>query len=37
MRLYRRMGYAPIAREKVIEFPGCAHGGDWVLLVKPAG
>ncbi len=35
MRLYVRTGYAEIARAPVVEFPGCAHGGDWVLMTKP--
>jgi ribosomal protein S18 acetylase RimI-like enzyme len=35
MRLYARTGYAEVARAPVVEFPGCAHGGDWVLMVKP--
>lgn len=35
MRLYARSGYKEIARARVVEFPGCAHGGDWVLMVKP--
>lgn len=34
MRLYERAGYAERAREPVIEFPGCPHGGDWVLMTK---
>jgi ribosomal protein S18 acetylase RimI-like enzyme len=34
MRLYARTGYHEVARARVIEFPGCAHGGDWVLMVK---
>jgi len=35
MRLYGRTGYSEIARAPVVEFPGCAHGGDWVLMTKP--
>jgi ribosomal protein S18 acetylase RimI-like enzyme len=35
MRLYARTGYAEVARAPVVEFPGCAHGGDWVLMTKP--
>jgi len=35
MRLYARTGYREIARAPVFEFPGCGHGGDWVLMVKP--
>jgi ribosomal protein S18 acetylase RimI-like enzyme len=34
-RLYERTGYREIARAPVVEFAGCAHGGDWVLMVKP--
>jgi ribosomal protein S18 acetylase RimI-like enzyme len=34
MRLYDRCGYQEVARARVVEFPGCAHGGDWVLMVK---
>jgi ribosomal protein S18 acetylase RimI-like enzyme len=34
-RLYARTGYREIARAPVVDFPGCAHGGDWVLMVKP--
>jgi ribosomal protein S18 acetylase RimI-like enzyme len=34
-RLYARTGYRDIARAPVVDFPGCAHGGDWVLMVKP--
>jgi ribosomal protein S18 acetylase RimI-like enzyme len=34
-RLYARTGYREIARGPVVDFPGCAHGGDWVLMVKP--
>ncbi len=35
MRLYDRIGYREIARAPVVEYPGCGHGGDWVLMVKP--
>jgi ribosomal protein S18 acetylase RimI-like enzyme len=35
MRLYARTGYREVARATVVTFPGCAHGGDWVLMVKP--
>lgn len=35
-RLYERTGYRAIAREPVVPFPGCPHGGDWVLMVKAA-
>lgn len=32
--LYKRLGYQEKARKPVIPYPGCAHGGDWVLMVK---
>jgi hypothetical protein len=35
MRLYARTGYRDIARAGVVTYPGCAHGGEWVLMVKP--
>jgi ribosomal protein S18 acetylase RimI-like enzyme len=35
VRLYGRTGYAEVARAPAVEFPGCAHGGEWVLMVKP--
>jgi ribosomal protein S18 acetylase RimI-like enzyme len=35
IRLYARSGYRENARAPAVQFPGCAHGGDWVLLVKP--
>jgi ribosomal protein S18 acetylase RimI-like enzyme len=33
-RLYARAGYRAVAREPIFAFPGCRHGGDWVLMVK---
>jgi ribosomal protein S18 acetylase RimI-like enzyme len=35
VRLYSRSGYKEVAHARVVEYPGCAHGGDWVLMVKP--
>ena len=35
LRLYARSGYQETARAPVVEYPGCAHGGDWVLMIKP--
>jgi ribosomal protein S18 acetylase RimI-like enzyme len=32
--LYAKAGYRPVAREPVFMFPGCPHGGDWLLMVK---
>jgi ribosomal protein S18 acetylase RimI-like enzyme len=34
MRLYRRAGYAALASEPAIVFPGSHREGDWVLMVK---
>ena len=34
VRLYSRTGYREVGREPVVEFPGCPHGGDWVLMTK---
>jgi ribosomal protein S18 acetylase RimI-like enzyme len=33
-RLYTSAGYAALASEKAILFPGCPHHGDWVLMVR---
>jgi ribosomal protein S18 acetylase RimI-like enzyme len=33
-RLYERLGYRIVAQRPVVEFPGCLHGGDWLLMVK---
>jgi ribosomal protein S18 acetylase RimI-like enzyme len=33
-RLYAGAGYAALASEKAILFPGCPHHGDWVLMVR---
>jgi ribosomal protein S18 acetylase RimI-like enzyme len=33
-RLYKSAGYAALAREPAILFPGCPHQGDWVLMVR---
>jgi ribosomal protein S18 acetylase RimI-like enzyme len=35
MRLYARSGYRETARAAVVHYPGCVHGGEWVLMVKP--
>ena len=34
-RLYALAGYAALATEPIFAFPGCPHGGDWVLMGKP--
>jgi ribosomal protein S18 acetylase RimI-like enzyme len=34
-RLYTSAGYAGLARETALPYPGCPHQGDWVLMVKP--
>jgi ribosomal protein S18 acetylase RimI-like enzyme len=33
-RLYASAGYATLAREKALPYPGCPGTGDWVLMVK---
>ncbi len=33
-RLYASCGYGPVASEPVVLFPGCPHGGDWLLMAK---
>ena len=33
-RLYQSAGYAALASEPAILFPGCPHQGDWVLMVR---
>jgi ribosomal protein S18 acetylase RimI-like enzyme len=35
-RLYLRTGYRPVARRPLVAFPGLAHAGDWVLMMKGA-
>jgi len=34
VRLYASADYGPLASEPVLMFPGCPHGGHWVLMVK---
>ena len=33
-RLYKAAGYQTRAAEPIFAYPGCQHGGDWVLMVK---
>jgi ribosomal protein S18 acetylase RimI-like enzyme len=33
-RLYASADYGPLATRPVLVFPGCPHGGDWLLMVK---
>ena len=33
-RLYAAAGYEARAAEPIFAFPGCPHGGDWLLMVK---
>ena len=33
-RLYKAAGYQTRAAEPIFAYPGCPHGGDWVLMVK---
>jgi ribosomal protein S18 acetylase RimI-like enzyme len=32
--LYESLGFAERDRRPIVPFPGFAHGGDWVLMVK---
>lgn len=32
--LYEKLAYRPVATRAVIPFPGFAHGGDWVLMIR---
>lgn len=32
--MYEWLGYRTIGRRPIIEFPGCVHTGDWVLMEK---
>lgn len=34
-RLYQRLGYRVEARAPIVPWPGAAHGGDWLLMVRP--
>jgi ribosomal protein S18 acetylase RimI-like enzyme len=33
-QLYASVDYGPLATRPVFMFPGCPHGGDWLLMVK---
>jgi ribosomal protein S18 acetylase RimI-like enzyme len=33
-RLYAGADYGPLATRPVFMFPGCPHGGNWLLMVK---
>lgn len=33
-RLYQHIGYKIKSSLPVIEYPGCMHGGDWLLMIK---
>jgi ribosomal protein S18 acetylase RimI-like enzyme len=33
-RLYERLGYRVEARAPIVPWPGAAHGGDWLLMVR---
>lgn len=34
MALYRKLAYQVIERRKIVQYPGCRHSGDWVLMKK---
>ncbi len=35
VRLYERTGYRMAERRPLVRYPGCPHGGDWLLMSKP--
>jgi hypothetical protein len=37
VRLYERTGYLKRERRPLTPYPGCPHGGDWVLMTKALG
>lgn len=37
MGLYRKLGYQVMERRPIIQYPGCRHTGDWVLMSKQLG
>ena len=34
-RLYEHLGFSGVASRPVIPYPGCLHGGDWILMTRP--
>ena len=34
IRLYEHLGYHAVDSAPVMPYPGCLHGGNWVLMVK---
>ena len=37
VRLYERLGYQPVALRPIIDFPGCHHSGNWMLMTRDLG
>ena len=35
--LYVHIGYEPVTSLPVVSYPGCLHGGEWLLMVKRLG
>jgi ribosomal protein S18 acetylase RimI-like enzyme len=33
-QLYLRLGYKVAGSRSLVDYPGCPHGGDWLLMVK---
>jgi ribosomal protein S18 acetylase RimI-like enzyme len=33
-KLYEHIGFKDVRSEPVVPYPGCSHGGDWVLMTK---
>jgi ribosomal protein S18 acetylase RimI-like enzyme len=33
-RLYEKLDFTDVDSKPVVPYPGCSHGGDWVLMIK---
>lgn len=36
-RMYERLGFEAVDAMPVAAYPGCRHGGDWILMTRPVG
>ncbi|MGA8259310.1 MAG: GNAT family N-acetyltransferase [Arenicellales bacterium] len=36
-RMYECMGFEAVDAVPVAPYPGCRHGGDWILMTRPVG
>ena len=34
VKLYRKLGYNVVERRGIVDYPGCSHTGDWILMQK---